>query len=334
MIARADITHVDRGAVSRITGTGAIRSSPRATSGGKLVRRRCARPSAFARDRRTIFPEGRTSRQCDRPGATDRNDARPVVRTQSRFRRRRLAGSHRKARSGESREGIRRRCRQQSSSMRTRSSQRRRALRSPGLLRRTAADSIRRRCSANIVADVQSSTYDTLSVTSATVRLSAANGMARVDTLAVLISAGCRDCERNVRARTRTSGELRYHVVVDSLNRLASLFPPAEPVSSLRGREYLRAAPRARAPIRREEAKATEVERAATRKARPSRMAAVDTPQAVSRTQLSGSLRADGVATGNIHDFGVKGTASGENIVARGNTVAALHAPSMTGRMR
>ena len=41
----------------------------------------------------------------------------------------------------------------------------------------------------------------------------------------------------------------------------------------------------------------------------------------MNRAQLSGSVRADGVATGNIHSFGATGTASGQNIVALGNTV-------------
>ncbi|MGH9421892.1 MAG: hypothetical protein ACRD3J_18090, partial [Thermoanaerobaculia bacterium] len=43
-------------------------------------------------------------------------------------------------------------------------------------------------------------------------------------------------------------------------------------------------------------------------------------------TALSGALRADGVATGNIKSFGLKGTASGENIVARGNTIGKFSA--------
>src|SRR5205085_1685953 len=74
-------------------------------------------------------------------------------------------------------------------------------------------------------------------------------------------------------------------------------------------------------------ARATEVERAITGVSLPKTV--VDTPTAVRMNQLSGSLRADGVATGNIKNFSLKGTASGNDIVARGNTVgshaAALH---------
>src|SRR2546423_7926957 len=52
----------------------------------------------------------------------------------------------------------------------------------------------------------------------------------------------------------------------------------------------------------------------------------VDTPKAVPRNQVSGSLRSDGVATGNIKNFSLKGTASGSNIVAQGNTVGSFTA--------
>jgi translocation and assembly module TamB len=52
----------------------------------------------------------------------------------------------------------------------------------------------------------------------------------------------------------------------------------------------------------------------------------VDTPATVRKNELSGSIRADGVATGNIKNFSAKGTASGSNIVARGNTVGSFTA--------
>ena len=72
-------------------------------------------------------------------------------------------------------------------------------------------------------------------------------------------------------------------------------------------------------------ANATEVERAVTGRALPQR-APVDTPQTLKRTELSGSLVADGVLTGNIKRFGSTGTASGKNIVALGNSVNQFHA--------
>jgi translocation and assembly module TamB len=178
---------------------------------------------------------------------------------------------------------------------------------------------------ASLAADLQASTYDTLSVTSAKVRLAAANGMARVDTLAVEIPQGVANASGTFGLAPGKSGELRYHVVVDSLGRLASLFPPADTGMVLpRPGILAERLARVRADSAKE-AKATEVERAALGKP-PVTLAAVDTPTAVNRSILAGSLRADGVATGNIKNFGLKGTASGENIVARGNTVARFNA--------
>lgn len=178
---------------------------------------------------------------------------------------------------------------------------------------------------ANIRADVQTSTYDTLSVTSATVRVAAANGMASIDSLAVESPQGVATAGGTFGLARGTSGQLRYRVAVDSLNRLASLLPPVQP-GDVPPRPGILSARTARA--RSDSARiatATEVERAVTGGVAPS-LAPVDTPRTLSMTELSGSLFADGVATGNIRDFGLKGTASGENIIARGNSIQRLRA--------
>ncbi|MBA3340763.1 MAG: translocation/assembly module TamB domain-containing protein [Gemmatimonadaceae bacterium] len=174
---------------------------------------------------------------------------------------------------------------------------------------------------ARLVADIQSSTYDTLAVTSAVVRLAAENGMARIDTLVVEIPQGSATASGTFGLARGRSGELRYQAAVDSLHRLASLLPPPGGDSLVPPRPGIlaRRTARVRADSART-AKAEEVERAATGKPLPT-LAAVDTPRVVRRTELSGSVRAEGVATGNIRDFGVRGTASGEKIVARGNTL-------------
>jgi translocation and assembly module TamB len=178
---------------------------------------------------------------------------------------------------------------------------------------------------ANLTADIQSSTYDTLSVSSATVRVAAANGIARVDTLTVEIPQGIANASGTFGLAAGKTGQLRYHVDVDSLGRLASLLPPPDTgVVAPRPGILSARLSKARADSARV-AQATEVERAALGKAPPT-LAPVDTPQAISRSQLSGSLIADGVATGNIKNFGLKGTASGSNIVARGNSVARFNA--------
>jgi len=178
---------------------------------------------------------------------------------------------------------------------------------------------------ANLSADIQSSTYDTLSVTSGIIRLVAANGMARIDTLAVEIPEGVATASGNFGLARGTSGQLRYHVGVDSLQRFASFLPRADE-GSVPPRPGILAARNARARADSTRiARATEVERAATGQP-PVTLAAVDSPRAISRTELSGSLRADGVATGNVRDFGVKGTASGERIIARGSSIERFRA--------
>ena len=172
---------------------------------------------------------------------------------------------------------------------------------------------------ANIVADLKGSSYDTLSLTSALVRLSAANGMARIDTLAIVVPEGVADARGTFGLAPGTSGQLTYHVEVDSLNRLAP-FIPVKDTGVVLPRPAILAtrAAKARADSIRV-SKATEVERAVTGRPEP-KMAPVDTPKVISKSVLAGSLRADGVATGNIKSFGLKGTASGENLVAMGSS--------------
>lgn len=178
---------------------------------------------------------------------------------------------------------------------------------------------------ANIEANLRASSYDTLSVTSAILRVATANGMARVDTLAVEVPEGVAYASGTFGLRRGTSGQLRYHVDVDSLARLAPLFPPAEEgIVAARPGILSRRIARARADSARE-AEATEVERAALGRP-PVTRAPVDSPRAIPRNILAGTLRADGIATGNIHDFGLDGTASGENIVARGHSIQRVRA--------
>lgn len=324
MTARADITHVDRGAVSQITGTGVTRSSP----GTKMA------SSWFDIDAR-VHPLSLATVGRFFPKAGLRGTAEGPVKMTGTMRdlfvRSDLAVSDGGSLGITGKLDLASRQKGYDVDITAE------LFNASTIIAKAPRTSITATASANgrgldpatmqasLSADVKSSTYDTLSVTSATVRLSAANGMARVDTLAVQIPQGEATASGTFGLARGRSGELRYHVVVDSLNRLASLLPPADTgmVAPRPGILAGRAA-RARADSAKE-AKATEVERAALGKPAVA-LAAVDTPQAVSRTQLSGSLRADGVATGNIRDFGLKGTASGENIVARGNTIARFNA--------
>ncbi|MFL5523987.1 MAG: translocation/assembly module TamB domain-containing protein [Gemmatimonadaceae bacterium] len=176
---------------------------------------------------------------------------------------------------------------------------------------------------AQLVADVSTSRIDTVNIDSANVRVALANGLARIDTLAVDLPTGIVEAKGTFGLTTAHTGTLTYHVAVDSLGAFSGLMGKDTGVVLPRPGILAGRVAKAKADSSRV-ARATEVERAISGRSLPRTV--VDTPSAVPRNQLSGTLRADGVATGNIKNFSLKGTASGSNIVARGNTVGAFTA--------
>jgi translocation and assembly module TamB len=64
-------------------------------------------------------------------------------------------------------------------------------------------------------------------------------------------------------------------------------------------------------------ARATEIERLVTGRRMP--LVVVDTPRAIPRGALSGSLFTAGTAVGNVRDFDLRGRAGGENVIAKGS---------------
>ena len=174
---------------------------------------------------------------------------------------------------------------------------------------------------ATLVADVSASSYDTVSIDRANVRVAIANGIANFDTLAVEIPEGIIQARGSFGLAPGRSGTLSYHIAIDSLSRVASLITRDTTVVPPRPGILARRIARARADSIRL-ARETEVERAVTGRVLPPTV--VDTPKVVRMDELSGSVRADGVATGNIRNFSVKGTASGSDIVARGHTVGSF----------
>ena len=176
---------------------------------------------------------------------------------------------------------------------------------------------------AQLVANVGASRIDTVNVDSANVRVAIANGIARFDTLAVDLPQGIVEAKGNFGLDPSHTGTFTYHIAVDSLSHFAGLISKDTTLVQPRPGILARRIAKAKSDSSRT-AHATEVERAITGVSLP--RAAVDTPTAVRMNELAGSLVADGVATGNIKTFSVKGTASGTNIVARGNTVGAFTA--------
>lgn len=173
-------------------------------------------------------------------------------------------------------------------------------------------------------ARVTTSRYDSVAVDSAVVRLAAANGMLRVDTLVANVPGGYANVRGQFGLTGSHVGTLRYILAVDSLARF-SRFLAARDTGSVPPRPGVLAQrlSQARADSLRI-AQATEVERAVTGK-RLARVV-VDTPAAIARNTFAGSVRAEGSATGNIHTFDLNGTATGKKIVAFGNSVGAANA--------
>jgi hypothetical protein len=174
---------------------------------------------------------------------------------------------------------------------------------------------------AQLTASVSTSTIDTVSIDRANVKVATANGMARVDTLAVELPQGIVEAKGTFGLAPGYTGTLSYHVAIDSLSRVAGLISKDTGVVKPRPGILSRRIARAKADSTRI-ARATEVERAVTGRKLPT--FSVDTPKTVRKNELSGSAKADGAATGNIRNFSLKGTASGSNIVARGNTVGSF----------
>jgi translocation and assembly module TamB len=176
---------------------------------------------------------------------------------------------------------------------------------------------------AQLVARVAASSIDTVSLDSANVRVAVADGVARIDTLAVGLPQGIVEAKGTIGMTPAHSGTLSYHVAIDSLSRFAGLISTDTSIVRPRPGILAQRVRKAKADSSRI-ARATEVERAVTGMQLPHTV--VDTPGAVRKNDLSGSVRADGVATGSITDFSAKGTASGANIVARGNTIGSFTA--------
>jgi translocation and assembly module TamB len=176
---------------------------------------------------------------------------------------------------------------------------------------------------AQLVANVSPSRIDTVNVDSANVRVAIANGIARFDTLAVDLPQGIVEAKGTFGLTAAHSGTLTYHVAIDSLTPFAGLL--GRDTGTVRPRPGILSTRVARAKADSSRlARATEVERAITGRALPRTV--VDTPKVVPKNELSGSLRADGVAMGNIRSFSLKGSASGSNIIARGNSVGSFTA--------
>jgi translocation and assembly module TamB len=177
-----------------------------------------------------------------------------------------------------------------------------------------------------LAADLVSSRVRDYGVDSASLRVNIANGMLSIARAHAVGYGAVADVRGTFGLAAGRSGELAYTVAVDSLGVL-NPFIPRDPSDTGRVRprpgilaERVR---RARADSARI-AVATEVERAVT--GGPPPRLVVDTPRVIPRDTIAGSLYASGTLRGNIHNFDLRGRAAGEELVFRGNAARSFRA--------
>jgi translocation and assembly module TamB len=178
---------------------------------------------------------------------------------------------------------------------------------------------------ANLAFAFGPSSVDTLRVDSLTVRARLASGLANVERAQLRASGAHVDLDGQFGLDARHQGVLRYAVVVDSLGTLARFLPGLGPDTGVvkpRPRITAELLKIARADSARTD-RETEVQRAISGvRAAPVRLPA-DTPRAIPRNVLAGTVRASGTIAGSVSRFTLQGSASGTGLVVRGN--AARH---------
>jgi translocation and assembly module TamB len=174
---------------------------------------------------------------------------------------------------------------------------------------------------ASLSADLATSSWDSVAVDSGSVRVTLANGMAHIDRLRLSSAYTQINASGTFGLLAGREGELSYHVQADSLGAFNRWLPHSASdtgVVAPRPSRVVSAIRRARADSARID-RATEVERA-IRGGVPPKLV-VDTPKAVPRDTLAGKVYAAGTIRGNIKRFDMRGRAGGENIVAFGSSM-------------
>ncbi|MES2176233.1 MAG: translocation/assembly module TamB domain-containing protein [Gemmatimonadota bacterium] len=196
---------------------------------------------------------------------------------------------------------------------------------------------------ADLAFDFGASTIDTIPVDSLSIRAHLANGLANVERATLRGSGAKVDVLGQFGLDSTFTGALTYNVQLDSLATFARFIPgaskPDTTVMKPRPRVAFEAIMRARADSARV-AKATEVTRAMANLPPVTLKVPTDTPTAIPKNLLAGSLTATGTITGNLDKFSLDGTAKGTGIVLMGNaarhftaTYNWLDAPSVSGKV-
>lgn len=176
---------------------------------------------------------------------------------------------------------------------------------------------------AHFAADVAASKFDSLALDSGSVRVTIANGLATAQKLQLSGAHTLVDATGSFGLTAGRTGTLTYTASVDSLGALDRLLPHTGPDTGVvrpRPAVIARAVQRARADSARI-AQRTEVERLATGRAMPTLV--VDTPKATP-IALKGKLELAGTLSGNLQRFDMIGRVGAKNIDVHGNAAREL----------
>lgn len=174
---------------------------------------------------------------------------------------------------------------------------------------------------STIAADLSTSRWDSIAVDSVSVRANIGNGLAEIQRLYAIGAHTTAAVSGSFGLVRPHSGTLTYRVAVDSLgafNRWIPRSPGSQTPVVPRPQAVARAVQRARADSTRV-ARATEMERLLS--GAPGPTLVVNAPKPVPADTLAGTLHAQGTLSGNIYDFDLRGTAGGDNVIARGNFI-------------
>ncbi len=182
---------------------------------------------------------------------------------------------------------------------------------------------------ATLAADLSASRWvgtgprDSIALDTVSIRATVGGGRATISKLYAFGAHTSATISGTLGLTKEQTGTITYAIATDSLGAFNRLIPRDTTRAKIaqvppRPGVVARAFRRARADSTRV-AKATEVERAVN--GRPGPQLAVTLPKAVPNDTLAGKASAKGTVSGSIEDFDLRGTASGENVIARGNFV-------------
>ncbi|MDF1504378.1 translocation/assembly module TamB domain-containing protein, partial [Roseisolibacter sp. H3M3-2] len=174
---------------------------------------------------------------------------------------------------------------------------------------------------ANLAADVTTSTIDTLAVDASTIRVRAAQGVVNVDTFTVRAPGANAQVVGSFGLVGARRGELQYRLEVDSLAALARYLPrdtgAVAPHAALAAARLAEARTDSALQSRRLTVAAAAADALALAVAR----VVVDTPTTIRRDSLAGYVVAEGRVAGSIANFDLRGRAAAQGLVALGNQV-------------